>query len=150
MIRDQYSYWLTARPLNGQPTLNDLLGLVDDLNVSGLAAPDGPMSFGIQDDKEVFGDVEYGSVEEDNDLKPIVIEMSKRHPDYEFTFDELDEDDHSEGRTTKLVAGVVTYEGYRRTLDPGEYDAVTVSAVTDYLEENGFADAANAIRTKFK
>lgn len=150
MIRDQYSYWLTAKPLDGQPNLNDLLGLVDDLNVSGLAAPDGPMSFGIQDNKEVFGEVEYGSVEEDGDLKPIVVEMSRKYPDYEFTFDELDEDDHSEGCTTRFVAGDVTYEGYRRTIDPGEYDAVTVSAIADYLERHGWPDAANTIRTKFK
>ena len=150
MIRDQYSYWLTARPLDGQPNLNDMLGLVDDLNVSGLAAPDGPMSFGIQDDKEVFSDVEYGSVEEDNDLKPIVIEMSRRYPDYEFTFDELDEDDHSEGRTTKIVAGVVTYEGYRRTIEPGEYDAVTKNAIADFLDGNGWSDAAIAVRARFK
>lgn len=151
MIRDQYSYWLTASP-SKDPTLQISLDvLLNDLNHSDLAIPNGPLVFDT-DGQTIKGEVnpDYGTVQEDSDLKDIVKAFSRAYPDYEFTFEEIDEDDHSEGCITKFVAGNKTYEGYKRTLEPDEYDKATINAITDYLNAHGWPDAAAAVHAKFK
>ena len=150
MIRDQYSYWLTIKHANQKPTPEQTKALLEDLKQSSLTPPNGPMVFTtINNDTEIQGEVIYGTIEEDTELKTTIMQLSCTWPNYEFTFEEINEDDHSMGCMTTFIAGNVTYEGYKRTLEPNELDMATVKTIVDYLKDHDAPTVAKIIETKF-
>ena len=156
MVRNQYSYWLTAAYADANAkhnaTLEDVLA---ELEKSELhKANNGPMVFEIDPTHTtVDGEVEpdWGCVEEDTSLRTEVQKISVKFPEFNFRFEEHDEEDHANMLVTIFNAGKEVMTANSRIVEAGtNWDEITVREIAKYLDDTGRPKIATEIRNKFK
>ena len=121
----QYSYWLSAEPVNPKPAAGPD-ALLAALEASPMADPEGCMTFWIEDGG-VHGEVDpkVGTMSKDDEMETYVAVVSSNFPEYRFTLDANDEEDKSNKKRTVFEGGNAVYEAYARTLEPaGDFAAM--------------------------
>lgn len=149
MLKHEFSYFLNAKKGENATTSPD--DVLNDLNRSVLADEDiGNMKFSIEDGA-VIGEVDpdVKTIPEESTLVLHVAEIAKKHPGYEFQFDEYDEENKSVGRTTIWRNGQQVCQRNPRVVpNDRQYDSLTVKAIVTYLNDRDPEMAAD-IKAKF-
>lgn len=148
-IRHQFSYWLTATPVDPRSPRTD--ELLQALDAAGLLAPEGPLVAKIGAGHVLAAEVDpkNGTVEEDSCLADMVDGVAKGFPDYDVELRELDEEDHANACATTWAGGARQDTKYARLVDPGDYDRATAAAISEHLHGLGMDDAADAVDAEF-
>lgn len=134
----EFSYWLAAEPMIKDTGISakDCEELLNALNTSALARPEGPMVFEIQEGA-VKGEVDpdEGTTPRDGDLAKCIMAVSAAFPKYQFVFDEYNEENAADKKRTVFASGAVVSESYARTLYPEELDQATLNAVVHLIQD---------------
>lgn len=153
MIRHQCSYWVAVTPSEpDSPLKHSLAEMLKILQESRLGEKEIGLVFEISDGARIMGQVDpdVGTIEECSDIADIVEELARLHYDYRFALEEIDEEDHSNGRTTVWDKGSKIIESFARIVPSGaSWDKTTVLAIVDELKQSGHADLADRIHEKF-
>lgn len=152
MIRDNYSYWITARSTNVESIVKFNQSLVDDNIVPDIVVPSEPQNKLVKIDHATgyfsvsyevdpnVGTVEYSESELSSILDAIT-KAVKNKPDLFVTFDAIDEDDKSEQTRTVWSNGEKTMETNARTIGiTNIYDEMTAKKFIEKVSTCGAPD----------
>ena len=151
--RYDYSYWLNATPITGNPDPDDF---IKAMRANELLYPEGSLVTEIHDDGSISAEVrpEDGTVEEDEYIVGNLDKVAAACPEYEITLRATNEEDHSQNAVTTWLNGQNTGTAYGRMIDPGEYDDVSINAalekVFETLREQGAEHLIPVIQDKLK